>query len=103
MTAHKTDGEVTKEEMEIAEELCLRCRYPGDDLVHTCENTALALHQYAERRVAEERAKGEKVADALMYVLPMAQGYAYQHQVGTNQDKIEGAEKALKDWREGDR
>ncbi len=37
----------------------------------------------------------EKIRHALSYILPMAKGYAAEHDVGANQEKVEGAEEAL--------
>ena len=48
-----------------------------------------------ERENAELRKKLEEAKDALTLVLPMAKGYAYEHQVGSNLAYADSAEMTL--------
>ena len=112
MTTHETDGEVTQEEMEIALEFEIALKFEKEWKYSSqplYELVALALHQYAERRVAEERAKAEKLAtcipcpcgDVGYYVVPDRNtGEPEQEQCQFCDTNPDSRFKALKEWRQ---
>lgn len=70
----------------------------ASDLRQLCASDPVAPHPHVGQ-AAElmEQAAGEieGLEFALRLILPMAKGYAYQHQVGINREMIEHAEAAL--------
>jgi len=40
----------------------------------------------------------KQAMDKLTYILPMAKGYAAEHPVGNNQEKVNGANEFVNEW-----